>query len=276
MTVAYVLSGGSSLGSVQAGMALALEEHGVKPDFVIGTSVGALNGAWLASGQSAEGLADVWRQLSSRQIFPLHPLVGLKGFLGRHSYLIPNTGLRNVIRSNVPFQNIEDALIPFSVIATDASNGQEVHLESGPVVDAVLASSAIPGVFPPVKVDGRVLIDGGIAANAPISHAIDNGATDVWVLSTGYSCALPEPPGSAVAMALHAIGLLVNQRFRLETEQREFDVNVHLIPAPCPIEVGPTDFSQSAELIDRAYRGTLQWIGNGEPHAIPWPLHSHA
>jgi NTE family protein len=275
MTVAYVLSGGSSLGSIQVGMALALEELGIQPDMIIGASVGSLNGAWLASGKSARDLTEVWKRLSTRKIFPLRPIVGLRGFLGHHSYLIPNTGLRHVIETNIPFRNIEDAKIPFSVIATDASNGEEVRLESGPVVDAVLASSAIPGVFPPVSINGHTLIDGGIAANAPISQAIDNGATEVWVLSTGYSCSLPEPPTSAVAMALHAIGLLVNQRFRLETELRTFPVSVHLIPAPCPIEVGPTDFSQSTELIDRAHRGTLQWVRNGEPHAIPWPLHAH-
>ncbi len=275
MTVAFVLSGGSSLGSIQVGMALALEERGIKPDMIVGSSVGALNGAWLASGKPAQGLAELWLSLSTRGVFPIRLLTGLRGFLGRQPYLVPNSGLRRVIRQNVFFDRLEDAPIPFYVIATDAATGEEVRLESGPAVDAIVASAAIPGIFPPVEVNGRVLIDGGIAANTPIAQAIEHGATEVWVLSTGYSCALPEPPKAAIAMALHGIGLLVNQRFLIETRDRDFPIPIHLIPAPCPISVGPTDFSQSAQLIERAYKGTLHWIRNGEPHALPWIGHQH-
>lgn len=275
MTVAYVLSGGSSLGSIQVGMALALEDHGIKPELIIGTSVGALNGAWLASGLGAGELATIWSGLTTRQIFPLRPLVGLRGFRGHQAHLVPDWGLRRLIQNHVSATDIEDCVIPFSVIATDAATGYEVRIERGSLIKAVLASSALPGIFPPVMINGRLLIDGGIAANTPITQAIKSGATSVWVLSTGYSCALPKPPTSAIAMALHAIGLLVNQRFRLETELRTFPVPVHLIPAPCPITVGPTDFSQSAELIHRAREGTRQWIQQGEPHAVPWPGHFH-
>ncbi len=91
MTVAFVLSGGSSLGSIQVGMALALEERGIRPDMIVGSSVGALNGAWLASGKDTQGLAELWLSLSTRKIFPVRQLDGLRGFLGRQAYLVPNT-----------------------------------------------------------------------------------------------------------------------------------------------------------------------------------------
>lgn len=275
MTTAFVLSGGASLGAIQVGMAQALDAEGIRPDMIIGTSVGALNGAWLASGRPVAELSDLWFSLRSRQIFPVRPLVGLRGFLGRGTHLVPNSALRRVLTDHVAFRRLEDAPIPFSVIATDVSTGLEVRLDRGPAIDAILASAAIPGIFPPVNIDGRDFIDGGIVDNTPISQAIAAGATDVWVLSTGYSCALPAPPKSAIAMAMHGLALLLQQRFITETLSREYPVPVHLIPPPCPITVTPMDFSQSAELIDRACRGTAQWIANGEPFALPLLGHQH-
>ncbi|MCP3990892.1 MAG: patatin-like phospholipase family protein, partial [Actinomycetia bacterium] len=94
MTRAFVLSGGASLGSIQVGMALALEQHGIEPDLVVGTSVGAINVAWLAAGHSAHELASIWQDLTRSDLFPLRPLVGLRGFVGRHDHFVPNTKLR--------------------------------------------------------------------------------------------------------------------------------------------------------------------------------------
>lgn len=275
MTTAFVLSGGASLGAIQVGMAQALEAEGISPDMVIGTSVGAVNGAWLAAGRPISELSDLWLSLRSRQIFPVRPLVGLRGFIGRSSHLVPNSGLRRLLTDHMAFDRLEDAPIPFSVIATDVSTGDEVRLDHGPAVTAILASAAIPGVFPPIEIDGQTFIDGGIVDNTPISQAIAAGATDVWVLSTGYSCALPAPPKAALAMALHGLALLVQRRLIVETLDREYPVPVHLIPPPCPITVTPIDFSQSAELIDRARRGTAQWIANGQPFALPLLGHDH-
>lgn len=275
MTTAFVLSGGASLGSIQVGMAQALYDEGIRPDLIIGTSVGAVNGAWLAGERPIDDLVALWRSLRTRQIFPLRPLTGFRGFIGRRPNLVPNSGLRNLLERHVPFAALEDAAVPFSVIVADVSTGEEVRLDHGPAVDAILASAAIPGVFPPIAIGGRCFMDGGIVDNTPISQAIAAGATDVWVLSTGYSCALPTPPKSAVAMALHGLAMLVEQRFIAETSRRTYPVPVHLIPPPCPIAVTPMDFSQSEQLMDRARRGTAQWIANGEPFAIPLLGHRH-
>lgn len=275
MTTAFVLSGGASLGAVQVGMARALYDEGIRPDLIIGTSVGAVNGAWLAGERPIEGLAEVWRSLRTRQIFPLRPLIGLRGFVGRGPNLVPNSGLRHLLERHMVFAALEDAAIAFSVIVTDVATGEEIRLDRGPAVDAILASAAIPGVFPPVAIDGRWFMDGGIVDNTPISQAIAAGATDVWVLSTGYSCALPAPPSSAVALALHGLAMLVERRFVAETSLRSYPVPVHLIPPPCPITVSPMDFSQAAELIVQARRGTAQWIANGEPFALPLLGHRH-
>lgn len=275
MSTAFVLSGGASLGAIQVGMAQALYDEGIRPDMIIGTSVGAVNGAWLASGQPIAGLVELWESLRARQVFPLRPLLGLRGFLGRSSSVVPNSGLRRILKNNVPFTRLEDAQIPFSVIATEISSGLEVRLDHGPAVEAILASAALPGIFPPVRINDRIFFDGGIVDNTPISQAIDAGATEVWVLSTGYSCHLAAPPKGAMAMALHGLALLVQQRLIAETSSRPYPVPVRLIPPPCPITVPATDFSQSAELIERARRGTTQWIANSQPYALPWLGHLH-
>ncbi len=269
MTTAFVLSGGASLGSIQVGMAMALAETGVEPDLIVGSSVGAINGAWLASGKPAGELADIWRGLRRRDLFPLSPFVGLHGFLGRRSHFVPNSGLRRLLERHIGFGLLEEAMVPLIVIATEARSGEEVALAAGPAVPAIVASAALPGVFAPVEIGGRMLIDGGVVNNTPIAHAVEAGATEVWVLSTGYSCGLAEPPQSAIAMAMHSIALLVQQRLVLETTTRDYAVPVHLIPPPCPISVTPIDFSQTRELIDRAHRGTRQWLGNGCPQAMP-------
>ena len=269
MTTAFVLSGGASLGSIQAGMATALAEANIQPDLIVGSSVGAINGAMLASAKPASELADIWRGLRRTDLFPLRPLVGLRGFVGRRSHFVPNTGLRRLLERHIEFAHLEHASVPFTVIATDVRSGDEVTLRTGPAVPAILASAALPSVFPPVEIGRRVLIDGGVVNNTPITHAIEAGATEVWVLSPGYSCALTQPPTSAIAMAMHAIALLVQQRLVLETAARDYAVPVHLIPPPCPISVSAIDFSQTRELIDRAHAGTRQWLANGCPDAMP-------
>src|SRR4051794_17886837 len=269
MTTAFVLSGGASLGAVQVGMLQALAEEHVRPDLIVGTSVGAVNGAWIAAHPGREGigsLAELWRSLTRADVFPTRPLTGLLGFLGRQSNLVPDSALRRLLEEHLPFRRLEDAPIPFHVVATDVLSGDDVRLSRGDALDAVLASAAIPAVFPPVHIDGRDLIDGGVVNNTPISHAVALGADVVWVLSTGYSCALPHAPSSALAMALHSLTLVVNQRLALDVERYETVVDLRVAPPLCPIQVAPSDFSQSAQLIDRARESTIDWLHARHTH----------
>ena len=96
MPTAFVLSGGASLGAIHVGMLLALADEGERPDLIVGTSVGAVNGGWIASRPDRvgiHGLADLWMSLSRKDIFPAHPIAGAMGMLGRRSHLVPNSGL---------------------------------------------------------------------------------------------------------------------------------------------------------------------------------------
>jgi len=275
MAVAFVLSGAASLGAIQAGMAMALEEHDIVPDLILGTSAGAINGAFLASGGTPEELAEIWRKMDRKAVFPLRPGVGLQAFLGLRKNFVPPSGLRRLLRRHLGSRRIEDLEIPFVAMAADARTGEEVRLERGEAVAAIMASAALPGLYPPVEIESRALIDGGIANNTPIAAAIELGANEVYVLSPGYSCGLAELPPNAFAQAVHAVGLLVQQRLLIETATTDYGVPVHFVPPPCPIQVSPVDFSQADMLIDRALVGTRQWLSNGCPDALPLTIHTH-
>src|SRR3954467_2672679 len=220
--VAFVLSGGASLGAIQVGMLRALYERGIKPDLIVATSVGAINGAFIADRpqtvDTADELAAIWRQGGRAQVFPLTPLRGLLGFLGSRPHLVPDSGLRRLLAKHVERKGLEELPIALHVVAVDVRSGEELLLSGGPVVDAVMASAAIPAVLPPVDWGDRELMDGGVANNTPISHAIELGAREIYVLPTGRACALEEPPGSALGMALHALSLLTHSRLIADIE----------------------------------------------------------
>ena len=205
MTTAFVLSGGGSLGAVQVGMLQALSARDVHPDLVVGTSAGALNAAFVAGhgtdAAALEELARIWARLERRDVFPLQPGRLVAAALGRAESLCSDAPLRHLIAAHLPFDRLEDAPLPVHVVTTDVASGKEVLLSQGDAVDAVMASAAIPAVFPSVRVDGHDLVDGGIADNAAISQAVALGADRVYVLPTGYACALDAPPRSALSSA---------------------------------------------------------------------------
>lgn len=263
MTSAFVLSGGANLGAAQAGMLLALDEAGIVPDLVVGSSVGAVNGAWVAGRGDLRALGEVWRSLRRGDVFPTRPLGGLLGFLGRSDHLVSDSGLRQLLRDHLRFDRLEDAPIPLHVVATDLLTGQDVLLSSGDAHEAILASSAIPGVLPVVQIGDRALIDGGVVNNTPISHAVDLGADTVWVLATGYSCALDHPPGGALGVALQAATMVIHQRLGVDVLRYAQSVDLRVVPPLCPISVAPTDFSQADDLIRRAHLHTRAWLELG-------------
>jgi NTE family protein len=267
MPVAFVLSGGASLGAVEVGMLAALREHGVHPDVIVGTSVGALNGAWLAGHPDAPiaDLAKIWAGIHRSDVFPTDPGRGLLAFAGRRRSFVDRGPLRSLIERHVTFARLEDAPIPMHVGAVEVLTGRDVLLSSGPAVDSVLASAALPAVFDPVEINGVPYMDGGVGNNTPISHACALGIDQVWVLCAGHACALTEPPGSALAMALHALGLLLHRQLAVDVDRYESLVELRVLPPLCPLTVSPVDFSHSEELIDRAYAASMRWLDEDHP-----------
>ncbi|HEX4355726.1 MAG TPA: patatin-like phospholipase family protein [Polyangiales bacterium] len=285
MTKAFVLSGGGSLGAVQVGMLKALAENDIHPDLIIGTSVGALNGVFLAGRAGREGvaeLAEVWRSLRRHDVFPIGPFSGALGYYGLRNWLVRPTPLEALIRNQMRFDRLEAAPVPLHVVATEIMSGAEVLLSRGDTVSAILASAAIPGVFPPVEIEGRALVDGGVANNTPISHALALGATTIYVLPAGYACTLQEAPKSALGMALQALTILIGRGLAFDIERYDGRYALHVVPPLCPLDVTPTDFSRADELIERAYRSTIDWLGSDAVKAAPLAQvhgvrpHSHA
>lgn len=280
LKTAFVLAGGGSLGAVEVGMLRALMEHGARPDFLVGSSAGAINGAYFASDASASGvdkLEQVWRTLRRTHVMPFR-WSDLFRIVFRRDYLVDPSGLRRLLEKHLSYRLLEEATVPMHVIATDIMSGTEVVISSGSVIDAVLASTAIPGVFPPVRIGGRDLIDGGVANNTPISSAVKLGASRIVVLPTGFACALNGIPKSAVGKALHALSLLVARQLISDIERFSDRVVLHVVPPLCPVDQSPYDYSGCATLIDRAAQSTREWIGRGgleQPSGIPPTLLEH-
>ena len=283
MTTAFVLSGGGSLGAVQVGMLRALGERGVVPDVLVGTSAGAINAAFVGGhGMSAEALrelAGLWRSLRRRDVFALRPLRGVLAAAGVRPSLFTAEPLRRLVRANLGYRDLLDAQVELHLVTTDLLSGQEVLLSSGDAASAVVASAAIPGVFPPVCRQGRVLVDGGIAEHTAIRHAIDRGADEVYLLPAGYPCALQAAPATAVGVALQALTLLSQQQLIGEVARYAGPAKLKVLPPLCPLKVSAADFSHADELIIRAHKATGSWLDSGGPD-LPTPqrflsMHDH-
>ena len=271
---AFVLAGGGSLGAVQVGMLAALTRRGVVPDLVVGASVGAINAAYYAAEPDKRGVARlerIWRGLRRRDVFPFSPLASFLGFFGKTNHLVTPAPLRSLIESELPYRHLEDASLPCHVVATDALEGTGVVLSSGPAAIALLASAAIPAIFPPVLLDGRFLLDGGVSNNTPISIAVEMGATRVIVLPTGISCMLQTPPRGAMALALHAMNLLIMRQLVNDIERCARVADVITVPPLCPLSTTSYDFSQSAALIHRADAATRLWLRRDGLHHLGAP-----
>jgi NTE family protein len=260
-------------------MLRALYERQITPDLIVGTSAGALNGAFIASrpqtAHTADELAEVWSGLRRGQVFPLNQLSGLLGFLGMKDHLVPASGLKRLIDGHTRHERLEDLPIPLHVVAVDVITGEELRLSSGGLREAILASAAIPGVLEPVEWDDRVLMDGGVANNTPISHAIELGAKRIYVLPTGHACSLEEPPDGALAMALHAISLLTQRRLIDDIERHRGSAKLVVLPPPCPLGTQPIDFDHGEELIARALGDARKFLDKGGEERPPIRMRMH-
>lgn len=276
--IAFVLSGGGSLGAMQAGMLEALLERDITPDVLVGTSIGAANAAYLAADPTlprARALSDLWRSLRPRELFPLGPIRTLKA-LRRDGSLFPADPFRALIERHLPYTRVEHARVPLRIVATDFSDGTEAVLGSGSVADAVLASTALPGVFPPHPVGGRLFLDGGLVDHVPLAPAIAMGADTIYVLACGFPCPPQANHRSARSVIAHSMGIMLSQRIRLdvaEVAKSNPGLNIVSLPPVCS-HAGLRDLERSASLIQQARSQTRLFLA-GRPcdtcrHEGPW------
>lgn len=260
-------------------MMQALAAHGVTADLVVGSSVGAMNGAYYAGAPTLDGvkkLADIWRGLTRHDVFPVS-LSSFVGFLWRRDFLISHDGVRKLIDDHLPYKNLEDAIVPVHIVTTDIVTGETVVLSEGSATEAIVASTAIPGAFAPVKHKNRFLADGAISSNTPIRVAIEKGAQRLIIMPTGFACAGQDPPMGAVATALHALTLLISRQMTTELQYLEPTVAYCVVPPLCPLVGSPYDFTRTDDHIMRAIKNTEMWIADGglEKSGIPGEMQPH-
>jgi NTE family protein len=267
MPVAFVLSGGASLGAAQAGMLEALYERGVRPDLLVGTSVGAINAGFVASRpptvQTAQDLQRIWRRLSRGDVFPANPVTAGLGFLGLRDHSVSAGSLRRILTRSLEVDRLEDAAIPLHVVAADVLTGEEVLLSAGSAVEAVLASAAIPGVFPPVSWKSRLLTDGAIVNNTPISHAVELGANRIIVLQAIGSDRLSRPPRGVLAASVTAVSRALTRRFAEDVVRYADAAELVVLPAPRLDGITPTDFGHADELIATGLQRARMLLARG-------------
>jgi NTE family protein len=277
---AFVFAGGGSFGAIQVGMLHSLAAHGISADMVVGSSVGALNGAFYAGDPTLKGvekLGHIWRKLTRQDVFPMSWRTVLS-FLWRRDFLISHDGIRKLIDDHIPYRNLEDARVPVHIVTTDLISGDSIVLSEGSTSQAIVASTAIPGAFAPIHYKDYYLADGAISSNTPIQVAVQKGARRLIILPTGHACASQTPPVGAVANALHALTLLIARQLVSELESLDPEIEYFVVPPLCPLVGSPYDFSRTADHIARAIETTDAWLAEHglQQGKIPHEMRPHA
>ena len=222
-------------------------------------------------------LETIWRGLQRQDVFPITWRT-LLGFVWRRDFLIPHDGIQKLIDDYLPYRNLQDAKLPVHIVATDIVSGDSVVLSEGSAAQAIIASTAIPGAFAPIRYMDFYLADGAISSNTPIRVAVAKGARRLIILPTGYACATQTPPAGAVANALHALTLLIARQLVSELEGLGPDIEYFVVPPLCPLVGSPYDFSRISDHIERAIQSTDAWLAqNGLQHGgIPEEMRPHS
>jgi NTE family protein len=264
--VAFVLGGGGVLGATQVGMLRALLESGREPDLVVGTSVGALNGAAIAAEPSLAGvdkLAALWAALSESGIFS-GSLLSQASTLARHRTHLHSAGpLRALMAGNLP-ETFADLAVPFQCVAASIEKAGAHWFSAGSLADAVLASCAVPGLLPPVEIDGEHFLDGGLVHSIPVGRALALGATEIYVLHVGRIERPLTAPSKPREVGLVAFEIARRHRFVEEMAALPSYVAAHVLPsgddnAPL-MSMRYRSASDAGSRVERGYQATAAYL----------------
>lgn len=262
-SVALVFQGGGSLAAPQVGMLRALREAGLIPDLVLGSSAGALNAVAFASDPSLAGIGRLeatWKSVRRRHVAPLSTRTLLAAATGGGDGLVPSNALRGLLAAAEVPRTLEGCFIPAHVVATELASGAAVVLSAGETVSALLASCAFPGLYPPVELGGRVLVDGGVAADVPVMQAEALGAAVTYVLPAATLETVTSPPRGPLPVAFLALGHIRDSLARSQVAAAQG--TVHLLPAPAGRGGNPVDFRDTSRLISDGYRLATAWLAS--------------
>lgn len=269
---ALVLSAGGSRGALQAGAAQVLLEQGLRFDLLVGSSVGALNAAYLAADPSparARDLVGVWRGLRPEDVVAEGPLPRLLNLLLRRDHLYSSAALRRLLARHLPYRRLEEAAVTLILVAVDLRTGRERRLRSGPAIKAVTASAALPGVFPPVRWGQALLVDGGVLAPVPVEAAVEAGAGEVWVLDTGGPCAERELPTTALDVLAQSTALMAAGRARAALARASAAARVHHLRLPCDRARWFSDLSATEQLLTDGREAAATYLRDLTPRQPP-------
>lgn len=250
-----MLGGGGLLGAHEVGMLQALLEADIVPDMVIGTSIGAVNGALFAAEPSldqVERMRELWSSLSRAEVFGGSIVSGIRTLARSRTHVYGNDRLRALLTDALPAERIEDLQLSFECVAASIEHARARYFDRGPIVDAVLASSAVPGLLPPVEIDGEHFLDGGLVASIPLDRAIDRGAEQVFVLQVGRVEQPLRAPSQPWEVALVAFEISRRHRFVEALAAAPDHVSVHVLPTG-----DPKDFDDLRQYRDLGDTGRL-------------------
>ncbi|MGE5139534.1 MAG: patatin-like phospholipase family protein [Rudaea sp.] len=276
--IAWSLSGGGNRGPVQVGAMRALFENGIQPAMLVGTSAGALNSAFLATDPTPAGverLARIWLATKGSDIFQDSWLSQAIRFVTGADSLNSNGPLKRYIDRNIPpgVQTFGDLKCRLYITTADLQSGQLYLYGDDPsarLIDAVLASTALPPGWPPIEVGGRQFVDGGVVANVPISIAIDKGADTIYALDLEGGAPYPAVHG-VYPIATRTLAVVVYQQLLRDIERaiRFSQVTLHHIYLGNIFAgISLKDFSHTAEMIERGYQRTLEYLAHPAPNTV--------
>ncbi|MCS7056943.1 MAG: patatin-like phospholipase family protein [Thermoflexales bacterium] len=278
---AFVLSGGGNRGPLQAGAIKTLLRRGITPDIIVGSSVGALHGAYLAAEPTlaqAERMIELWRDASRRKLFGNSPLQSVLGALRGSDHLADNRRLRAYIAQTLPkhVRTFGDLQIPLYVTICHLQT-LTLYLygddPSAPLIDAVLTSAAVPGFFPPTYHEGQAFVDGGVISNLPVLVALARGATEIWALDLAFEVEAAASPRSVFEIAGHALRRpLYSLALReLEIATQHAGVVVHHIALPAYANLQLGDFSKTDAMLAEGERLACEYLDRPRPNEVRYP-----
>ncbi len=269
---AFVFGGGGRWGAVEVGMLQALEEVHIRPDLVLGTSVGAFNGSVIADDAGPGGvkrLTDLWNEISGSAIFKGGLVDRMMNVATMKPAIHETSELRLILQQvHGADRRIEDLETPFQCVAASIEKAAEHWFTEGPLIDAILASSAIPALFPPVEIDGEHFYDGGLVNSVPVGRAVELGATRIFVLQVGRIEAPLRPPERLHEAALISFEIARRHRFSQDVRNLPEGIDFHLLPSGNPVNFDDRrqlkwrDTGSTQELNDGAFEATTLYLSD--------------
>lgn len=269
--VAFVLSGGAALGAIQVGMLRALLNAGISPDLVVGTSAGALNGSVIADkglDAGVHALESLWLHLGRYDIFPGGLVAQARRLLSTRISIFPNDQLTKLACRMLAATRYEDLQLPFGALATELLTYHGALFTAGDLHTTLLASAAIPGVFPPVEINGTLYVDGALTAYVPMAAAVQMGAASLVILDAGKPCHRQKQPRHVAEMIAATMQAVMRQRVRVEAAAIAASHPVLYLPTPCPISTSLLDFSGSTLLMAQSADMATEFLADA---TIPTP-----